>query len=57
MRIVLHETEILRSPRALPDATIARFSHLIEIRQSPDNLRHLADAYRRRQLCDTALSV
>jgi hypothetical protein len=24
---------------------IARFSHMVEVRQSPDNLRHLADSH------------
>jgi deoxyribodipyrimidine photolyase len=45
MRIVLHAPETLRanSPRLMQLFT--RFSHLIEIRQSPDNLRHLADTH------------
>lgn len=45
IRIVLHEPENLRrrAPRLME--LFARFSHLIEIRQSPDNLRQLADTH------------
>jgi len=45
IRIVLHAPETLRvqAPRLMQ--LFARFSHLIEIRQSPDNLRHLADTH------------
>ncbi|MCX7167073.1 MAG: hypothetical protein NTV11_12480 [Rhodocyclales bacterium] len=45
VRIVLHDPGHLEheAPRLLE--LIARFSHLIEARQSPDNLRHLADTH------------
>lgn len=45
IRIVLHDPGPVErnSPRLL--RFIARFSHLIEVRQSPDNLRHLADTH------------
>lgn len=45
LRIVLHEPETLRSRAPRLMQLFARFSHLIEIRQSPDNLRHLADTH------------
>ena len=45
LRIVLHEPEILRSRAPRLMQLFTRFSHLIEIRQSPDNLRHLADTH------------
>jgi hypothetical protein len=45
IRIVLHDPEPLhrQAPRLMQ--VIARFSHMIEVRQSPDNLRHLADSH------------
>jgi uncharacterized protein YjiS (DUF1127 family) len=45
IRTVLHDPEPLhrQSPRLMQ--VIARFSHMIEVRQSPDNLRQLADAH------------
>lgn len=45
IRVVLHDPEpLLRdAPRLM--RLVARFSHAIEIRQSPDNLRHLADTH------------
>jgi uncharacterized protein YjiS (DUF1127 family) len=45
IRVVLHDPGPLHreAPRLMQ--LIARFSHLIEVRQSPDNLRHLADAH------------
>lgn len=45
IRMVLHDPGPLE--RDLPRLTrlIFRFSHMIEVRQSPDNLRHLADAH------------
>ncbi len=45
IRIVLHDPAPLERdvPRLLQ--LIARFSHMIEARQSPDNLRHLADTH------------
>lgn len=45
LRIVLHEPEQLRirAPRLMQ--LFGRFSHLIEIRQTPDNLQHLADTH------------
>jgi len=45
VRIVLHDPGPLErnSPRLLQ--LVARFSHLIEARQTPDNLRHLADTH------------
>jgi hypothetical protein len=45
IRIVVHDPEPLHRlmPRLMQ--LIARFSHLIDVRQSPDNLRHLADSH------------
>jgi hypothetical protein len=45
IRIVLHDPVPLErnAPRLIQ--LIARFSHAIEVRQSPDNLRHLADTH------------
>jgi uncharacterized protein YjiS (DUF1127 family) len=45
IRIVLHDPGPLhrQAPRLMQ--LIARFSHLIDVRQSPDNLRHLADSH------------
>ncbi len=45
VRIVLHDPGHLErnAPRLVQ--LIARFSHLIEARQSPDNLRHLEDTH------------
>lgn len=45
IRIVLHDPEPLRirAPRLME--LFARFSHLIEIRQTPDNLKQLADTH------------
>lgn len=45
IRVVLHDPGPLHreAPRLMQ--LIARFSHLIDVRQSPDNLRHLADAH------------
>jgi hypothetical protein len=45
IRIVLHDPGPLhrKTPRLMQ--LIARFSHLIDVRQSPDNLRHLADSH------------
>jgi hypothetical protein len=45
IRIVLHDPGPLhrQTPRLMQ--LIARFSHLIDVRQSPDNLRHLADSH------------
>ena len=45
IRMVLHNPEPLMrdAPRLIQ--LIARFSHAIEVRQSPDNLRHLADTH------------
>jgi hypothetical protein len=45
IRVVLHDPGPLhhQAPRLMQ--LIARFSHLIDVRQSPDNLRHLADAH------------
>lgn len=45
IRVVLHDPEPLhrQTPRLMQ--FIGRFSHLIDIRQSPDNLRHLADTH------------
>lgn len=45
IRMVLHDPGPLE--RNLPRLTrlIFRFSHVIEVRQSPDNLRHLADTH------------
>lgn len=45
IRMVLHNPEPLMrdAPRLIQ--LIARFTHAIEVRQSPDNLRHLADTH------------
>ncbi len=45
IRMVLHDPGLLErnAPRLM--RLIARYSHLIEARQSPDNLRHLADTH------------
>jgi hypothetical protein len=45
IRVVLHDPGPVErnAPRLMQ--FIARFSHLIEVRQSPDNLRHLADTH------------
>ena len=45
IRVVLHDPGPLErdAPRLLQ--LIFRFSHLIDVRQSPDNLRHLADTH------------
>lgn len=45
IRMVLHEPE--RLERSMPRLMrlIERFAHAIEVRQSPDNLRHLADTH------------
>ena len=45
VRIVLHDPGYLErnAPRLI--ALLTRFSHAIEVRQSPDNLRHLADTH------------
>ncbi len=45
IRVVLHDPGPVErnAPRLMQ--LIARFSHLIEVRQSPDNLRHLADTH------------
>ena len=45
VRIVLHEPETVRkhAPRVMQ--LLARFSHQMETREIPDNLRHLADTH------------
>ncbi len=45
IRMVLHDTGPLErsAPRLM--RLIARFSHVIDVRQSPDNLRHLSDTH------------
>jgi hypothetical protein len=45
IRVVLHDPDPVA--RNLPRLMqfIARFSHAVEVRQSPDNLRHLADTH------------
>ncbi|MBK7022330.1 MAG: hypothetical protein IPH41_02010 [Sulfuritalea sp.] len=45
IRIVLHDPGPLhrQAPRLMQ--LIARFSHMVDVRQSPDNLRHLADSH------------
>lgn len=45
IRMVLHkpETPMRNSPRLMQ--LIQRFSHSIEVRQSPDNLHHVADTH------------
>lgn len=45
IRIVLHDPEQLRARAPRLMQLFARFSHLIEIRQAPDNLRQLADTH------------
>lgn len=45
IRVVLHDPGPVErsSPRLMQ--FVARFSHVVEVRQSPDNLRHLADTH------------
>lgn len=45
IRIVLHDPDDLEKnvPRLVQ--MLARYSHAVEVRQSPDNLRHLADTH------------
>ena len=45
IRVVLHDPGPVErdSPRLMQ--FIARFSHVVDVRQSPDNLRHLADTH------------
>lgn len=45
IRIVLHDPAALerKAPRLMQ--FFARFSHVVEVRQTPDNLRHLADTH------------
>lgn len=45
IRIVLHEPEMVRkhAPRIMQ--MLSRFSHQLEVREIPDNLRHLADTH------------
>lgn len=45
IRIVLHDPAPLERDSLRLVRLILRFSHLIEVRQSPDNLRHLADTH------------
>lgn len=45
VRIVLHDPGPLERDAPRLTRLIFRFSHLIEVRQSPDNLRHLADTH------------
>ena len=45
IRVVLHDPGPVerKAPRLMQ--FLARFSHVVEVRQSPDNLRHLADTH------------
>ena len=45
IRVVLHDPDPVarHAPRLMQ--LIARYPHVIEVRQSPDNLRHLADTH------------
>lgn len=45
VRIVLHDPGPLAGEAPRLTRLIFRFSHKIEVRQSPDNLRHLADTH------------
>ena len=45
IRIVLHDPGPLERNAPRLKELIARFLHVIEVRQSPDNLRHLADTH------------
>jgi hypothetical protein len=45
IRMVLHNPEPLMREVPRMIQLIARFSHAIEVRQTPDNLRHLADTH------------
>ena len=45
IRIVLHEPDNLEKNVPRLFRLMARFSHAIDVRQSPDNLRHLADTH------------
>jgi hypothetical protein len=44
IRVVLHDPDDLEKIATLMHV-VARFSHAIDVRQSPDNLRHLADTH------------
>jgi hypothetical protein len=45
IRMVLHDPGLMErdAPRLMQ--LVARFSHVVDVRQSPDNLRHLADTH------------
>jgi len=45
IRIVVHDPDVVtrKSPRLIQ--LLSRFSHQLEIRQTPENLRHLADTH------------
>lgn len=45
IRMVLHTPERLEQNMSRLMRLIERFAHAIELRQSPDNLRHLADTH------------
>ncbi|MDP2826802.1 MAG: hypothetical protein Q8O52_29455 [Sulfuritalea sp.] len=45
IRIVLHDPGPLERDAPRLTRLIFRFSHVIDVRQSPDNLRHLADTH------------
>lgn len=45
VRIVLHDPGPLERNAPRLTRLIFRYAHLIEVRQSPDNLRHLADTH------------
>ncbi len=45
IRVVLHDPGPMERDAPRLRQFIARFSHVIDVRQSPDNLRHLADTH------------
>lgn len=45
IRVVMHDPDNLEKSAPRLIHLVARFSHAIEVRQSPDNLRHLADTH------------
>lgn len=45
IRIALHEPEMVRTQAPRIMQLLSRFSHQMEVREIPDNLRHLADTH------------
>lgn len=45
IRVVVHDPELLARQSTRLMQLLVRFSHRVDLRQSPDNLRHLADTH------------